>query len=99
MLAKQDSKAPPAAENLPGKVFPNKARFRLPLKLADADRLDLQEVRLYAKSNRPAAARYVARFVERSKASGAMQRAIDAAGLQGEVSVAPPEQESTYKGM
>ena len=49
--------------------------------------------------NRPAAARYVAQFVERSKASGALQRAVDAAGLQGEVSVAPPEQESTYKGM
>jgi hypothetical protein len=49
--------------------------------------------------NRPAAARYVAQFVEQSKANGAVQRAVDAAGLQSEVSVAPPEQESTYKGM
>src|SRR5439155_25260150 len=44
------AQAPPTAENLPGKVFTNKAHFRLPLKLADADRSDLQEVRPYAKS-------------------------------------------------
>jgi polar amino acid transport system substrate-binding protein len=49
--------------------------------------------------NRPAAARYVAQFVEQSKVNGAVQRAIEGAGLQGEVSVAPPEQESSYKGM
>jgi polar amino acid transport system substrate-binding protein len=39
--------------------------------------------------NRPEAFRYVGRFVEEAKASGVVQRAIDAAGLQGEVSVAP----------
>jgi hypothetical protein len=39
--------------------------------------------------NRPAAAQYVAAWVEEAKASGAVQRAIDAAGLQGEVKVAP----------
>ncbi len=38
---------------------------------------------------RPAASRYVAKWVEEAKASGAVQRAIDAAGLQGEVKVAP----------
>jgi polar amino acid transport system substrate-binding protein len=37
---------------------------------------------------RPAAAGYVAKWVEEAKASGAVQRAIDAAALQGEVSVA-----------
>lgn len=37
---------------------------------------------------RPEAAGYVARWVEEAKASGTVQRAIDAAGLQGEVSVA-----------
>jgi len=38
---------------------------------------------------RPEAARYVAAWIEEAKASGAVQRAIDAAGLQGEVKVAP----------
>ena len=38
---------------------------------------------------RPAAAQYVADWVEQAKTSGAVQRAIDAAGLQGEVKVAP----------
>src|SRR5437867_1956427 len=33
------------------KVFTNKAQFRLPLKLSDADRLEIQEVRLYVKSS------------------------------------------------
>jgi polar amino acid transport system substrate-binding protein len=41
--------------------------------------------------NRPAAAQYVAAFVEEAKASGAVQRAIDAAGLAAEVKVAPAE--------
>jgi len=41
--------------------------------------------------NRPEAARHVARFVEEAKSSGAVRRAIEAAGLQGEVSVALPE--------
>src|SRR5712671_3208371 len=41
--------------------------------------------------NRPEASRYVARFVEQAKSSGAVRRAVEAAGLQGEVSVAPPE--------
>jgi len=53
-------------------------------------------------TNRPAAVRYVAQFVEQAKASGAVQRAIDDAGLRGEVSVAPPErpmQASPYGGM
>jgi polar amino acid transport system substrate-binding protein len=49
--------------------------------------------------NRPAAARYVAQFVEQAKASGVVQRAIEDAGLKGEVSVAPREQEAPYKGM
>jgi polar amino acid transport system substrate-binding protein len=40
---------------------------------------------------RPAAAQFVARFVEEAKASGAVQRAIDAAGLKDEVRVAPAE--------
>ena len=39
--------------------------------------------------NRPEAAQYVAKWIEEAKASGAVQRAIDAAGLQGEVKVAP----------
>ena len=39
--------------------------------------------------NRPAAAQYVADWIEQAKTSGAVQRAIDAAGLQGEVKVAP----------
>jgi polar amino acid transport system substrate-binding protein len=41
--------------------------------------------------SRPAAGQYVAVFVEDAKKSGAVQRAIDAAGLAGEVRVAPPE--------
>jgi polar amino acid transport system substrate-binding protein len=41
--------------------------------------------------NRPAAAQYVAAFVEDAKKSGEVQRAIDKAGLAGEVKVAPPE--------
>jgi polar amino acid transport system substrate-binding protein len=41
--------------------------------------------------NRPAAAQYVAVFVEDAKKSGEVQRAIDKAGLAGEVKVAPPE--------
>ena len=41
--------------------------------------------------NRLAASQYVAAFVEEAKASGAVQRAIDAAGLAGEVKVAPAE--------
>ena len=41
--------------------------------------------------NRPAAAQYVAAFVEDAKKSGEIQRAIDKAGLAGEVKVAPPE--------
>ena len=49
--------------------------------------------------NRPAAARYMAQFVEEAKASGVVQRAIEDAGLKGEVSVAPREQEAPYKGM
>ena len=48
--------------------------------------------------NRPAAASYVANFVEAAKADGAIQRAIDDAGLRGEVSVAPAEK-SPYHGM
>jgi len=42
--------------------------------------------------NRPAAAQYVATFVEDAKKSGEIQRAIDKAGLAGEVKVAPPAQ-------
>jgi len=38
---------------------------------------------------RPEASKYVAVWVEYVKSSGAVQRAIDAAGLQGEVKVAP----------
>ncbi len=38
------------SETWPGKVFTNKAQFRLPLKLSEADRLEIQEVRLYARS-------------------------------------------------
>ena len=38
---------------------------------------------------RPEASKYVALWVEYAKSSGAVQRAIDAAGLQGEVKVAP----------
>ena len=49
--------------------------------------------------NRPAAARYVAEWVEQLKANGAVQRVIDAAELRGEVSVAPPDKEPAYKGM
>jgi len=49
--------------------------------------------------NRPAAARYVAQFVEKAKGDGTVQRVIQDAGLRGEVNVAPPEQESPYKGM
>jgi polar amino acid transport system substrate-binding protein len=49
--------------------------------------------------NRPAAARYVAQFVEKAKADGTVQRTIEDAGLKGEVSVAPAEQEAPYKGM
>src|SRR5436190_5375992 len=49
--------------------------------------------------NRPAAARAVAQFVEKAKADGTVQRVIQDAGLRGEVNVAPPEQESPYKGM
>jgi len=41
--------------------------------------------------NRPAAAQYVAVFVEEAKKSGAVQRAIDSAGLAGEVRVAPAQ--------
>jgi polar amino acid transport system substrate-binding protein len=41
--------------------------------------------------NRPAAAQYVAAFVEDAKKSGEVQRAIDKAGLAAEVKVAPPE--------
>ena len=37
---------------------------------------------------RPAAARYVAAFVQEAKASGAVQRAIDAAGIGADVRVA-----------
>jgi polar amino acid transport system substrate-binding protein len=37
---------------------------------------------------RPAAAAYVSKWVEEAKASGAVQRAVDSAGLKGEVSVA-----------
>jgi polar amino acid transport system substrate-binding protein len=40
--------------------------------------------------NRPAAAQYVGAFVEEAKKSGEVQRAIDKAGLAGEVKVAPP---------
>lgn len=49
--------------------------------------------------NRPAAATYVARWVEDAKASGAVQRAIDAAGLAGEVRVAPLEQQRPREAM
>jgi len=48
---------------------------------------------------RPAAAGYVAQWVESAKASGAVQRAIDAAGLQGEVRVAAPERERPREAM
>jgi len=41
--------------------------------------------------NRPAAGQYVAVCVEEAKKSGEVQRAIDAAGLAGEVRLAPPE--------
>ena len=41
--------------------------------------------------NRPAAAQFVAAFVEEAKASGAVQRAIDAAGVGGDVKVAPAQ--------
>ena len=41
--------------------------------------------------NRPAAAQYVSAFVEDAKKSGAIQRAIDKAGLARDVKVAPPE--------
>jgi polar amino acid transport system substrate-binding protein len=41
--------------------------------------------------NRPAALAYVGRFVEEAKASGVVQRAIDAAGVGGDVKVAPPD--------
>ena len=47
--------------------------------------------------NRPAAAQYVAAFVEEAKASGVVQRAIDEAGLQKEVRVAPAEQQVRYE--
>ena len=40
--------------------------------------------------NRPAALRYVCRFMEAMKASGAVQRALDAAAARDET-VAPPE--------
>jgi polar amino acid transport system substrate-binding protein len=40
---------------------------------------------------RPAAAQYVAAFVEHARAGGEVQRAIDANGLQGEVRVAPAD--------
>ena len=40
---------------------------------------------------RPQAARFVAEFVEEMKRSGEVQRAIDAAGMQGAVRVAPNE--------
>jgi polar amino acid transport system substrate-binding protein len=48
---------------------------------------------------RPAAARYVTQFVEKAKADGTVQRAIEDAGLGGEVNVAPAAQELPYKGM
>ena len=41
--------------------------------------------------NRSEAARFVSAFVEEAKASGAVQRAIDAAGVGGDVRVAPAE--------
>jgi polar amino acid transport system substrate-binding protein len=41
--------------------------------------------------DRPEAAKFVAEFVEEAKASGAVQRAIDAAGMKDEVRVAPGE--------
>jgi len=41
--------------------------------------------------NRPAALAYVGRFVEDAKASGSVQRAIVAAGVGGDVKVAPPD--------
>jgi polar amino acid transport system substrate-binding protein len=41
--------------------------------------------------NRPEAAKYFAAFVEDAKKSGEVQRAIDKAGLAGEVRVAPLE--------
>ena len=41
--------------------------------------------------NRPAAAQFVAAFIEEAKASGAVQSAIDAAGVGGDVKVAPRE--------
>jgi polar amino acid transport system substrate-binding protein len=41
--------------------------------------------------DRPEAAKFVAEFVEEAKRTGAVQRAIDAAGMTGEVSVAPAE--------
>jgi polar amino acid transport system substrate-binding protein len=40
---------------------------------------------------RPAASRFVAAFIEDAKASGVVQKAIDAAGLAGDVKVAPAE--------
>jgi polar amino acid transport system substrate-binding protein len=40
---------------------------------------------------RPAAVQFVAAFVEEAKASGAVQKAIDAAGVAGDVKVAPIE--------
>lgn len=48
---------------------------------------------------RPAAASYVAQWVEDAKASGAVRRAIDAAGLQGEVRVADRERGHPREGM
>ncbi len=40
---------------------------------------------------RPAASQFVAAFVEEAKASGVVQSAIDAAGVGGDVKVAPAE--------
>jgi polar amino acid transport system substrate-binding protein len=49
--------------------------------------------------NRPAAWRFVSEWVEDAKADGTVQRAINAAGLAGEVSVAPVLQEPPREAM
>ncbi len=56
-----------------------------------ADSAEIFLIAFALPKNRPAAAQYVAAFVEDAKKSGEVQRAIDKAGLAGEVKVAPPE--------
>ena len=61
---------------------------RLPGARVLEERFAAAEMTIVLPRGRPAALEYVGAFVARAKSSGAVQRAIDAAGLRG-VSVAP----------